>query len=101
MISFDFSVAKSHPCLAGHFPGNPVVPGVIIIDEVMSGLLLIKPVIKIINIPSVKFLKILKPDEMVTVTVTEKKSDLLQFICSINDSKIASGQIRIKQANEL
>ena len=28
-------IAKDHPALAGHFPGNPIVPGVLILDEVM------------------------------------------------------------------
>ena len=33
--SCSFTVGPDHPSLPGHFPGNPVVPGVLILEEVM------------------------------------------------------------------
>ncbi|MEZ5592806.1 MAG: hypothetical protein R3F53_19725 [Gammaproteobacteria bacterium] len=29
-------IGSEHPSLAGHFPSNPIVPGVVILDEVMQ-----------------------------------------------------------------
>jgi len=28
--------SASHPAMAGHFPGNPIVPGALLLDEVLA-----------------------------------------------------------------
>lgn len=37
-FEFEFSVPADHPSLPGHFPGNPVVPGVLLLDHVLHAL---------------------------------------------------------------
>jgi 3-hydroxyacyl-[acyl-carrier-protein] dehydratase len=31
-----FTIGPDHPSLPGHFPGHPVVPGVVLLDEVLA-----------------------------------------------------------------
>lgn len=61
-IETDFRVAPSHPSLRGHFPGRPIVPGVLLLDEVIgiaeraTGRL-------VTGVRDVKFMLALHPDE--------------------------------------
>ena len=53
-----FSIPATHPALPGHFPRNPTVPGVILLEKVFS---LLKADIRTIS--SVKFLSIVRPGD--------------------------------------
>ena len=35
-IEGEFVIDDRHPALAGHFPGKPVVPGVVVLDEALA-----------------------------------------------------------------
>ena len=58
-----FHVAADHPCLAGHFPGRPVVPGVVIVDAVRACLDGCWGDRMLLGLPQFKFLRPLLPDE--------------------------------------
>ena len=60
-ISFTFCIDADHPALPGHFPGRPVVPGVLLLDEVLSGLSAIG--VEVTRIARVKFLAVLLPGD--------------------------------------
>lgn len=73
------------------------MPGVIIIDEIIRGLVRKDPTIKIDNFPVVKFLLPLKPDIVVQANVEEVKTGLLQVTLFQNELMIVSGQFRFAQ----
>lgn len=73
------------------------MPGVIIIDEIIRGLVRKDPTIKIDNFPVVKFLLPLKPDIVVQANVEEMKTGLLQVTLFQNELVIVSGQFRFAQ----
>ena len=54
-MDYTFTIPASHPSLEGHFPNNPIVPGVVILDEVINIVKKIKSEFTVTAIPMVKF----------------------------------------------
>jgi 3-hydroxymyristoyl/3-hydroxydecanoyl-(acyl carrier protein) dehydratase len=88
-------IPATHPGLEGHFPGNPIVPGVVILDHVVSGLTSQLQGAVLDYISQVKFLRPLLPDAVVTTTYQAKSETLYRFSCVCNSSVMVSGQIQL------
>jgi 3-hydroxymyristoyl/3-hydroxydecanoyl-(acyl carrier protein) dehydratase len=91
-------IPADHPALPGHFPGQPVVPGVVLLDLVQSALRETLPRAQITVLTSVKFFAPLLPEEEATVTVTPKAAGSAGFEIRRGETVIASGQLRYAEA---
>ncbi|MGS0648467.1 AMP-binding protein [Komagataeibacter melomenusus] len=81
-----FSIAVDHPALAGHFPGNPIVPGAVVLSEVF-GLMGVEPA----RLEQIKFLRPVRPGDTVRVTHTAQP---LAFTCMVGTQVVAKGRLR-------
>ena len=63
-LRFNFHVPADHPSLSGHFPGRPIVPGVLLIDRMISALQL-ATAHRIGVLRQVKFISTLRAEEPV------------------------------------
>ncbi len=102
VVQPSFQIKKDHPCLAGHFPGNPIVPGVVILDEVASIILQQNSRFKIAGFSSVKFLQPLLAEQQVFVQVKENSVtstgySKVKFFVYNNDTLMAQGEIKLKE----
>ena len=61
-IESDFRIPASHPTLPGHFPGRPIVPGVLLLDHVIETLQQATGE-SVAVVREVKFRSALQPDE--------------------------------------
>ncbi|MGI8561397.1 MAG: hypothetical protein ACR2J7_08190 [Luteimonas sp.] len=64
-----FRVSRDHPCLHGHFPGRPLVPGVVILDHVLDAIERTHGPLGALRLTQVKFLQPLFPDERANVVL--------------------------------
>ncbi len=55
------SISAGHPALPGHFPGNPIVPGALILSEVIQAA---APRYRIVGVATAKFIAPLRPDTL-------------------------------------
>lgn len=87
-------IPPDHPAFAGHFPGRPILPGVVLLDTVLqviartSGITLDR-----CEISSVKFLSPANPGDELLIEHSVSASGTIRFDIMAGMRKIASGSI--------
>ncbi|MBC7800134.1 MAG: beta-hydroxyacyl-ACP dehydratase, partial [Gemmatimonadaceae bacterium] len=61
----EFDIPHDHPCLPGHFPGRPIVPGVVLLDAAFALILAGHPGQRVTGLPSIKFTHPVRPGDTV------------------------------------
>ena len=94
-VTANFTVPPNHAALPGHFPGNPVVPGVVVLEHVIrvledSGV----PLPQLRKLKQVKFIEPLLPDQEATVTA-EVGDAALSFSVTRGGRTIAKGAFEV------
>ncbi|HTR05071.1 MAG TPA: AMP-binding protein [Paraburkholderia sp.] len=91
-ISHSFAIPADHPALPGHFPGHPVVPGVVLLDHAIDaiGVALNRPC-DTWKISSAKFLSPAAPGETLDLTWDETASGAIRFTLRASGRDVASG----------
>jgi 3-hydroxyacyl-[acyl-carrier-protein] dehydratase len=90
-------VPADHPCLAGHFPGNPLVPGVVILDEVITAVAEVWPDCRAAGISSAKFVRPLRPGQTMVVEATRVSDQSIRFSCRHEGITVAQGVLEISR----
>jgi 3-hydroxyacyl-[acyl-carrier-protein] dehydratase len=89
------SVSETHPALAGHFPGDPVVPGVVLVDHMLDAIAIRYPDVRISGAHRLKFLRVLRPAESFSVMCTKGPSGRIRVRCVIGEEVVAEGSFEI------
>ncbi len=92
MAALILQFAADHPCGAGHFPGNPIIPGALLLDEVLT---------HIANdldidggawrVKSAKFPRSVRPGDTVHINYTRAANGEIRFECAVTNSNVMSG----------
>jgi 3-hydroxymyristoyl/3-hydroxydecanoyl-(acyl carrier protein) dehydratase len=91
-------VSPLHPALAGHFPGDPVVPGVVILGRVCRALMVNGPQAqdrRITAVSVVKFHAPLRPAEPFDIEFEQAGGDRYGFRVVRGDTLIAAGTVQV------
>ena len=72
-------VRSDHPMIAGHFPGNPVVPGAVLLDEALLAIAVDVPGVR--RVAFAKFPTVLRPGVPCTLRAVSRKDDSIGVTC--------------------
>jgi 3-hydroxyacyl-[acyl-carrier-protein] dehydratase len=90
-----FVVATDDACLDGHFPARPVVPGVVLLEEVVALLRDRLSCDAPIEIVISKFTGAVLPEQPVDVSCGDPRGGVVRFSCSVAGRAVANGAFRV------
>lgn len=88
-------VAPDHPAFAGHFPGDPVVPGVLLLSRVLAVATRAFGA-AVARVPAVKFVTRLGPGERFDIELADPASRQVKFRVLCGTRLVAQGVLELE-----
>jgi 3-hydroxymyristoyl/3-hydroxydecanoyl-(acyl carrier protein) dehydratase len=87
-----FEIPLDHPALPGHFPAQPIVPGVVLLAHAISGIgkVLERP-LDACNVSMAKFPSPAMPGEPLQLTCSTNESGAISFTVTTGTRTVATG----------
>ena len=96
MGTVTLEISPQHPAFAGHFPGTPIVPGALLLDEavrVLRGVAAHGAVR--CEIAATKFLSVVRPGEALSVEHEQCDEGGIRFVIRTPDRTVVSGRLTL------
>ena len=87
-----FSIPADHPSLPGHFPGRPIVPGVVVLERVLEVIEASHGPLGVMRLPQVKFAQPLLPGECAHIVISGE-APRWRFRVQRGETLLASGEV--------
>lgn len=83
--------AADHPAFEGHFPGAPIVPGVLLLDAALHALE--QSGHAVAEVASAKFLRPVGPGDRLALSCQADQAGRARFVIARGQDSVASGQL--------
>lgn len=90
-------VPADHPAYAGHFPGMPVLPGVVLLDEALHAIGACGTD-RAWTVTSFKFLSPVTPGESLEIEYEIADGAVVRLDILANGRRVATGSLRAREA---
>jgi 3-hydroxyacyl-[acyl-carrier-protein] dehydratase len=86
-------IAADHPAYVGHFPGRPILPGVVLLDAALHALAARQSMAGSAQLKSVKFHSPVQPGEVLTLHATVSPAGGFRFEIRCENRSVSSGAV--------
>jgi 3-hydroxyacyl-[acyl-carrier-protein] dehydratase len=94
----ELAFAATHPAAPGHFPGNPMIPGALLLDAVIAAIAGARRDAKL-TIRAAKFLRIVRPGDIVQLRWQDLAEAGVKFECRAGDMLAVTGSFAYQAAS--
>ena len=96
MSRVEIRIDPAHPSTVGHFPGRPIVPGAMLLDEVMRALnAMLGHEVRHVELDGVKFLAPVLPGQAVRMELHDGGDSSISFRGSVHERVVISGTVKV------
>jgi 3-hydroxyacyl-[acyl-carrier-protein] dehydratase len=89
-------LAANHPAAQGHFPGNPIIPGAVLLDEVLRAVATGEgQSLSGCEIRSAKFLRPVRPGDQLLIRWTDLAGEEKKFECLVGEHPVVTGILKL------
>ena len=88
-------ISADHPALPGHFPGNPLVPAVVILDSLLRQLAREQPQLRVSGVRKLKILRQLRGGEAFELQWEPSRRGGVRVSCRVGDELLAEGHLTL------
>ena len=94
MATVERTFPPDHAAVQGHFPGNPIVPGALLLGEALRAIeaSLGKDLCPY-QIRSAKFVRPVRPGERVSIDFSRRGEKRISFSCKVEATLVLAGEV--------
>ncbi len=94
MATLERTFPSDHAAARGHFPGNPIIPGALLLSEVLRAIEtnLGKNLFPY-QIRSAKFTRPVRPGERVSIDFSRRDEKRISFSCRVGVTPVLAGEV--------
>ena len=83
-----------HPAALGHFPGNPIIPGAVLLSETAQAIAAgLDSAPALYQVRSAKFVHPVRPGDRVLIHFSRDDRGEIRFTCAVEGRPVLTGQM--------
>lgn len=99
MGTVECSFSLHHPAAEGHFPGNPIIPGAVLLSETLRAIENdLGAGLSSFRIKAAKFFSPTRPGDRVVIEFSGSVPGDIRFACAVLGKKVLAGQLECSSA---